>query len=117
MDIKNESELNGVAVRAIRQGLRLSQKKFWGAVCVLGSRGCAYETGSTDLPAPVRRLVFLHYVLGIPTDISSTEGQAIQKAKASGRSPAAVASALKDITKAGAALTRAKEKLNDHLAK
>lgn len=74
MPIKIESDINAKTVKELRTKLGMTQEKFWTAVCVSKGRGCVYETGRTDpIPAEVRRLVFLHYVVGVPTDMTSPE--------------------------------------------
>lgn len=74
MNVEREGDINALTVKAIRDRTKLNQRDFWGAVCLSGARGCAYETGRTaPIPAEVQRLVFLHYVLGFPTDITSKE--------------------------------------------
>lgn len=73
MAIQSESDFNALSVKQLRTELKLTQASFWSAVCVPGSRGCAYETGRTPIPAEVRRLLYLQYVVGLPTDITSKE--------------------------------------------
>lgn len=74
MKIEKESDINDETVKALRESLKLSQKEFWGAVCLTGARGCAYETGRTKpIPPEVRRLVYLHYIIRLPTDIDGKE--------------------------------------------
>lgn len=75
MPIQNEGDFNALNVRELRSQLKLTQRKFWEAVCVPNSRGCAYETGRTPIPAEVKRLLYLQYVIGLPTDITSKEIQ------------------------------------------
>lgn len=53
--------------------LKISLDKFWGAVGVAPVRGHRYETGVTKLPDTVKRLVFIQYGAGIPTDCASPE--------------------------------------------
>ena len=65
--------LTGEDLRTLRMSMGMSLKDFWGAAGYSLSRGCAYETGKTDIPGHVRRLMYLQYVLGIPTDIDSQE--------------------------------------------
>lgn len=79
MKITNESEINGLSAKKLREDMKLTQAEFWGAVCVSNARGCAYETGRTEVPAPIKRLLFLHYVLGVPADTSSKEMQELAK--------------------------------------
>jgi len=66
--VPSPKELN-----AARTELGMSLKKFWGAVGCSPSRGCAYEKGSTALPDKIHTLLYMHYQLGIPTDITSDE--------------------------------------------
>lgn len=60
-------EITGPKLREMRESMSLSQAAFWGAIGVKQPAGHAYEDGR-DMPAPVRRLAYLHYVAGIPTD-------------------------------------------------
>lgn len=53
----------------------MSLRDFWGGVGYTLSRGHSYETGKTPVPEDVRRLVYLEYVLGVPTDPDSEEGR------------------------------------------
>lgn len=53
--------------------LDLSLEKFWGAVGCSTTRGLRYETGKHEIPEVVKRLLFLHYGAGIPTDCESEE--------------------------------------------
>lgn len=74
MEIQNEGQINALSVKALREGKGLNQKQFWGAVCLSGARGCAYETGrTTPIPPEIQRLVYLHHVVGFPTDVVSKE--------------------------------------------
>jgi transcriptional regulator with XRE-family HTH domain len=113
VEIKNENDINGVASLELRTKLKLTQKEFWGAVCVSGSRGCAYETGKTPIPAAVRRLLFLHYVLGIPTDINDREVKELAKVAAPARRARRQMDAASSlIDEAAVLLNRAKETMN-----
>lgn len=74
MHIETEGDIDAATVKALRESLKLTQSEFWEPVCVRKGRGCVYETGRTaPIPAEVRRLVFLHYVVGVPTDLTSKE--------------------------------------------
>lgn len=79
MDIKKESDFNAKNTRALRESLGMSQAQFWGAVCVSTARGSAYEIERNKIPAPVKRLLWLHYFMGINT--SDTESQAKPRTK------------------------------------
>ena len=58
----------------------LSVEEFWGAMGYKTSRGYHYEAGKSKIPEHVRRLVHLHYVLGVPTDPDSAEQATFMKA-------------------------------------
>lgn len=71
MNIETEDDVKALSVRRLRESLELSQAKFWEMVGVSPLRGHRYENGIThSIPRDVRRMVFLHYVIGIPTDAS-----------------------------------------------
>lgn len=65
--VKAETELTGAKVRELRQSLGLCQRVFWGAVCSSKGQGSGYELERRDMPPYLRRLVFLHYIVGLPT--------------------------------------------------
>jgi len=69
----NPVVITGDSVRKMRQDLSLSQRAFWERIGCTVPTGCAYETGRSRIPEPVRRLIYLQYVVGIPTDIDSKE--------------------------------------------
>lgn len=67
------------AVTELRKAKGLSQRAFWHALGYSNTRGCSYEAGRTAIPEHVRRLVYLHHVLGIPTNIDSKEFRAFEQ--------------------------------------
>lgn len=69
----NPVAITGDSVRKMRQDMNLSQRAFWERIGCTVPTGCGYETGRSRIPEPVRRLIYLQYVLGIPTDIDSQE--------------------------------------------
>lgn len=71
--------LTGEALRQMRIARRLSAEEFWSAMGYKLSRGYHYESGKGKIPEHVRRLVHLHYVLGVPTDPDSPEMAAFAK--------------------------------------
>lgn len=71
MQQQKRANFSPQALRQMRKEQRMSLKQFWGAVGYTSSRGCAYETDRTELPEHARRLIYLEYVAGIPTDIDS----------------------------------------------
>ncbi|NTE96730.1 hypothetical protein [Agrobacterium tumefaciens] len=73
MKIENESEITGPVARQLREGVGLTVVKFWGDVCVTANRAWRYENGHSELPQPIRRLIYLHYVVGVPVDLHSKE--------------------------------------------
>ena len=71
MTINEQADITGQTAKTLRKSLGMQQKDFWGAVCVSGASGSNYETLRTpEIPEPVKRLIFLHYVCGVPTDQS-----------------------------------------------
>jgi len=73
MQLEEYSDINAVTVRKFREHLGLSLKVFWGAVGCTVSNGSAYETGKSEMREAVKRLVYMHYAAGIPTDPKSEE--------------------------------------------
>lgn len=65
----------GEGLRQMRLASGLSLKEFWGSVGYTLSRGSSYETSKSKIPEHARRLVYLHYVLGVPTDPDSAEAR------------------------------------------
>lgn len=73
--INSAQDIDGATAVELRNGLGLSQRAFWGAISVSSPAGCSYETGRIRIPAPVKRLLFLQYVAGIPTDLTLGDAQ------------------------------------------
>lgn len=73
MQDKHAVVFTGEELRKMRIASGLSLKEFWGRVGYTISRGSCYETSKTKIPEHVRRLVWLHHVLGVPTDPDSAE--------------------------------------------
>lgn len=116
MNIETEADINAATVRQLRESLapKKGQRKFWGAICVSLSRGNAYETARTKpIPPEVRRLVYLHYVVGLPTDATKEElagaVSSVNQARAAGK---IITEAGKLTSKAMAALTQAGAKVD-----
>lgn len=55
-------------LRGIRKASGLGQTEFWSAIGVKQPAGSTYEQGRQEMPDPVRRMVALHYIAGIPTN-------------------------------------------------
>ena len=62
-------------LQEIRTARGLSVKEFWGRLGYSPSRGYAYEAGRSQVPEHVRRLIYVEYELGIPTDPASDDGK------------------------------------------
>ena len=75
MQLNNIEQVTPDLISKYREELGLSLEKFWSEVGCSRSRGLRYETGHTGIPEVVKRLVFLHYGVGIPTDCRSQEFQ------------------------------------------
>lgn len=56
--------------REIRKRLRMNQSEFWSKIGVTQSGGSRYESGRS-LPRPVRELVRLVYLKGVPLEIAN----------------------------------------------
>lgn len=113
MAIESESEFNALSVKQLRTQLNLTQRKFWEAVCVPNTRGCAYETGRTPIPAEVKRLLYLQYVIGLPTDITSKEIKELAAIASPARRAQRQANLAADfIDQAGVLLKQAKDALH-----
>lgn len=68
MKIENENDITADAMLRLRMDKGLSQTKFWAPVCVSAARGSCYETRRNSIPKPIKRLLFLYYVLRLPID-------------------------------------------------
>ncbi len=75
MQLLTFDQVNPEFLEAYRTERELSLERFWGEVGCSPTRGLRYETKKTEIPEVVKRLVFLHYGLGIPTDCNSDEFQ------------------------------------------
>jgi transcriptional regulator with XRE-family HTH domain len=56
--------------REIRKRLKINQSEFWSKIGVTQSGGSRYESGRA-LPRPVRELVRLVYIKGVPLEIAN----------------------------------------------
>lgn len=62
-------------LQAIRERSGLTARAFWARLGYSLDRGYAYEAGRGRIPEHVRRLVYIEYELGIPTDPNSDDGK------------------------------------------
>jgi transcriptional regulator with XRE-family HTH domain len=56
--------------RGLRKQLRMNQSEFWSRIGVTQSGGSRYESGRS-LPKPVRELLRLVYLRGVPLEIAN----------------------------------------------
>ena len=82
MNVKSEQDITGAVAAEIRATEKLPQHKFWQSVGSTQSAGCRYEAGASPMPKPVRLLVYLRYVIGIPYDVMTAEQLRVLKASA-----------------------------------
>lgn len=75
MQLTTFDQVNPEFLEAFRNERELSLERFWSEVGCSATRGLRYETRKTEMPEVVKRLVFLHYGVGIPTDCNSDEFQ------------------------------------------
>lgn len=74
--ISKESEVTGPWAREYRQEKGMTQSQFWGVACVTKATACGYESG-LNIPQKVKRLVFLHHIVGIPVNGNISEMKAM----------------------------------------
>ena len=72
MALHDPGALTGADLKLIREQRGMTQTAFWGVIGVKQCTSSFYESG-TDMPAPVRKLAWLHYVAGIPVDADPEE--------------------------------------------
>lgn len=66
--MKNSIAINADFAVTTRKRLGLNQADFWTPLGVSQSGGSRYETGRT-IPAPVRKMMYLIYVIGLDANI------------------------------------------------
>lgn len=106
MQLQSYDQITPQFLENYRKDKDLSLAIFWEAVGCSRSRGLRYENQKVKLPETVKRLVFLHYGVGIPTDCQSEEFHEFVEAFKSSGAPAAVKAA-KLIEQAHSLLTEA----------
>lgn len=74
MEIRTEEDINGASALWLRERAGQNQTQFWERVGMTQGAGCRYERGLSQIPKPVRRLVFATYVAGVDLDTSTAEG-------------------------------------------
>ncbi|MBB76590.1 MAG: hypothetical protein CMJ75_18955 [Planctomycetaceae bacterium] len=79
MHIEGLNDVTGPRLRAFRKAKGQSAIEFWGAVGISRSRGYDFEK-KASLPEFVARLVYIHHVAGIPTDMPVAELRHLAKA-------------------------------------
>ena len=73
MQLNNIQDISPDFLTSYRTELGLSLGKFWGAIGCERGRGFRYEHGTTEIPESIKRLLVLHYGVGIPTDCQSED--------------------------------------------
>lgn len=73
LQLNSIDQISPEFLKAYREEKKLFLKDFWGAIGCTTSRGHSYEIGKIETPEVVKRLLMLHYGLGIPTDCQSEE--------------------------------------------
>lgn len=58
-------------VKELRESMNMTLAEFWGAIGCRDTRGFRYEASQSKMQEDVKRLLFLHYGVGIPTDCQS----------------------------------------------
>lgn len=76
MQIHTEKDITPAAARALREREGLSQAAFWTPLGITAASGWRYE-GGRSINKPVRTLVFMRYVAGLPIDASTQSGAAL----------------------------------------
>ncbi|OJW46212.1 MAG: hypothetical protein BGO63_03845 [Candidatus Accumulibacter sp. 66-26] len=66
--MKNSIVINADFAVTTRKSLGLNQADFWSPLGVSQSGGSRYESGRT-MPGPVRKMMYLHYVVGLDANI------------------------------------------------
>lgn len=66
MDFDSPDHLTGSAALKLRKTLGIPQRVFWGEIGVPANTGSGYEHEHYAVPEPVRLLLFLRYVAGVP---------------------------------------------------
>ena len=72
-------------IKDYRKSLGMPKCRFWGAIGCSETRGLRYESGASKLPETVKRLLFLQYGVGIPTDCKSRAFRDFENSVRSGR--------------------------------
>lgn len=73
LQIESFEQITPEFLEQFRTERDLSLAVFWNAIGCSDTRGFRYEKKKTEIPEVVKRLVYLHYGVGIPTDCQSAE--------------------------------------------
>lgn len=63
--IENESQVTREWAVALRKELELSQREFWAPAMISPLTMVRYESGQLAISGRAKRLLFMHYVIGI----------------------------------------------------
>src|SRR5690606_30740935 len=76
IEIKSEQDITGQVAAELRKAAGLKQVEFWSSVGYKhAGAGYTFENSrrALGIPKPVRILIFLKYVAGLPIDVSTAE--------------------------------------------
>lgn len=77
MKIKTKEDINPEYLAWLRLRMGVSSGKFWRDLGYSEARGGNYERGIRQMSDDVKRAIYLHYVAGLPIDISASELRAL----------------------------------------
>ena len=69
MKITSPAQIDGAVAKALREQAGHSQREFWGSLGIGRARGCHLEKGRNRIDEPIKRLIYLHHVCGLPLDL------------------------------------------------
>lgn len=77
MNIQTEKDITSAVALELRKASGLNQTEFWEGVGSNQGSGHLFENSKRKgIPRPIRRLIFLKHVAGMPIDVSTPEGAA-----------------------------------------
>lgn len=66
--IPRPAAITAPVAKALREGSGLTCRAFWAVVGVKHDTATNYERGVSRIPESVQKLLFMHYIAGIPVD-------------------------------------------------
>lgn len=78
MNIQTESDITPEVALTLRKLSGLTQTEFWEGVGSNQGSGHLFEGGKRKgIPKPIRRLIFLKHVAGMPVDVSTPQAASL----------------------------------------